>query len=759
MSDVVKESIAPLVQRILADPLHFVQAKLPETHANRPQCYVKIGAAQSKDLAQVSAEAQKRAIEQDQEKKERAMARPKSLAQALAGYTGKRSLGDAPAGEKKRKRRNDPVVEEDVGAAFDEEEDDESQEVEASESSESHDSDSQTPEEVSRENTTSSDDFVSETPRNIVSSKVYEQFQSESDAPKATESEDNDAYDDADEDDEEDEDYDDAKQQAVDAEAQSESEAESESSETSTSESGSQEEDVQLLKKDLIDEKTTATPPTSPESEDEQQELPSKATKVEDFYQINAIANDRGSNKSQRIVKNWGPTLSQQKPLGLLNHGVTCYTNAAVQAMVHIPAVQHYLNDVFKNKYKDTINPRSVTHVLSETATRMWNPEKKKGAKYINPKKLIARLDDINCVMSEWQQEDSHEYFMSLLSRLQEDSTPKGHKLNESIIYDIFGGLLDQSVTCKSCGHVSKTQQEFYDLSLHLGSGRQNSISSSEVTTTADESSSSSSSHRYSIQKSIRDFFSPELIKTDRSDKSGYVCEKCEQRTNAIKISSIDRAPETLAVHLKRFRFNGSSSSKVKQGVSYPLIMDLTQYTTKGEPVLYQLISVVVHAGRSVSSGHYIAHCRQPDGSWATYDDEYINTISEKQALKDSSAYYLIYTRLTNKGVIANPSKFSVNAPSQHTSASATSSAKSPTKAVPQSPKPVPKNDKKLHSIGVIDPQSPNNKSQVSPKHKLMTKAKFAAMKPTNNLANITGKKQKRYASKSQGSSKRFKRY
>ena len=29
-------------------------------------------------------------------------------------------------------------------------------------------------------------------------------------------------------------------------------------------------------------------------------------------------------------------------------------------------------------------------------------------------------------MMSEWQQEDSHEYYMSLISRLQEDSTPKG---------------------------------------------------------------------------------------------------------------------------------------------------------------------------------------------------------------------------------------------------------------------------------------------------------------------------------------------
>ena len=121
-------------------------------------------------------------------------------------------------------------------------------------------------------------------------------------------------------------------------------------------------------------------------------------------------------------------------PVGLLNHGVTCYMNSAIQAMIHIPAVQHYLNDVNNNKIKD-LKPRSVTHILAELSKRMWMGDKK----YINPKKIIQRLDEINCMMSEWQQEDSHEYYMSLMSRLQEDSTPKGKKLNESIIYDIFG--------------------------------------------------------------------------------------------------------------------------------------------------------------------------------------------------------------------------------------------------------------------------------------------------------------------------------
>jgi len=126
-----------------------------------------------------------------------------------------------------------------------------------------------------------------------------------------------------------------------------------------------------------------------------------------------------------------------------------------------------------------------------------------------------------------------------------------------------------------------------------------------------------------------------------------------------VKHNAILRAPETLLVHLKKFRFNGTSSSKMKQAVSYPMFMDLTEYCDTEDipsgkkllPVKYQLISVVVHEGRSLSSGHYVAHCKQPDGSWANYDDEYINKMSERDVLREPNAYYLVYTRLTPKAI------------------------------------------------------------------------------------------------------------
>lgn len=837
MSDIIKESIAPLVQRILSDPVQFKAAKHPEVQSNRPSNYIKIG-GQEQNGSTTPVKAIEESTITQKSNPDNMIKRPSSLAAALAGYTGKRYNDGSIETDKKAKKlrkleqkqqklQDAQEVDDDIGEAIEdigqdeeEEEERESEQIQLDDEDEDISSSSDDDSNYTDAQADSSKidlDSLSPTPKDDISKKVFEQFQ-RSDREDSTEQpssedqqevskfnfeEDVEDDNDGEEDEEDDQDYDEEKADADEQEPTSDSDEEDigtvkedvDSNEESSNESSVEpkddsiesEEDLEKLKEESYNNAqdplnpTASTPPTTPETDSEssaEESQTKKSIDIDNFYKFGESATDKGSNNSKCIIKNWPKEAHNLKPLGLLNHGVTCYTNAAVQAMVHIPAVQHYLNDIMHNKYKSTISPRSVSHVFAEVASRMWGFDKSKrsSSKYLNPKKLIQRLDDINCMMSEWQQEDSHEYFMSLLSRLQEDGTPKGRKLNESIIYDIFGGLLNQEVTCKSCGHVSKTQQEFYDLSLHLGgSKKQQQGQSSDQQIEEDDST-----QRYSITKSIRDFFSPELIKQDKSDKSGYLCEHCKQRTNAVKISSIDRAPETLVVHLKRFRFNGNSSTKVKQGVSYPSFLNLTPYTTTGEDgSVYQLISVVVHAGRSVSSGHYIAHCLQPDGSWATYDDEYVNRITEKQALRDPSAYYLVYTRLTSKDIknqkeiIINQNNKRLRSESEdeeseekEESESEEESTPPPLMPTPKKQKLSPKSPKSSKSTHKHIPPSPKHHNKVKDAHshghkkmKNLKKLMKGTLIPKNNLHNIN-KSSKKYSLKNGGrNSKRFSKY
>lgn len=337
------------------------------------------------------------------------------------------------------------------------------------------------------------------------------------------------------------------------------------------------------------------------------------------FYDLDELKNDPGSRKPSKINKSWSPGTAS--PIGLINKGVTCYMNSAVQLLMHTPAMSHYLGDVSSGSVK---LPRdSVTADLAALHSKMFTKAGKKSC--IFPKQLIYRLEDINCMMSEWQQEDAHEYFMSLMSRLQEDSTPKGAKLNSSIIYDLFGGDLQQTVICGACQHHSITKQDFYDLSISLG----------------DEKNG-----QYSLKKCITRFFEQEKIQK----KEGYKCDKCNKTTNALKSSRINSFPEYLPVHMKRFKFTNEQGRKIQSGISYPAELDLGHYSVDNKSSeKYRLIGIITHCGRTVSSGHYIAMCRQPNGTWAQYDDELVQKMTEKQALKEEDAYMLLYQKLTKK--------------------------------------------------------------------------------------------------------------
>jgi ubiquitin carboxyl-terminal hydrolase 16/45 len=115
-----------------------------------------------------------------------------------------------------------------------------------------------------------------------------------------------------------------------------------------------------------------------------------------------------------------------------------------------------------------------------------------------------------------------------------------------------------------------------------------------------------------SIQSCLSKFTSKEVL----SDK--LHCEKCSKKnstktyTRSMKQYLICELPAILTIHLKRFQQHGMRLEKLNKNVNFPLILDMSPYTStqavnkSSHKILYSLYGVVEHSGK-LNSGHYVA--------------------------------------------------------------------------------------------------------------------------------------------------------
>jgi len=222
-------------------------------------------------------------------------------------------------------------------------------------------------------------------------------------------------------------------------------------------------------------------------------------------------------------------------------------------------------------------------------------------------------------------------------------------RLYRSIITDIFDGALESSVQCLTCNTVSKTQETFQDLSLPIPSGEVREGQKPE-TGWVSWAWGWLASWFYGPDVSLLDclayFFSADELKGDNM----YSCDKCKKLRNGLKYSQVTRLPDTLCVHLKRFRHDFAFSSKISTRVSFPLSgLDMTSWlhpslASTSSSSTYSLSGVVCHHG-TAGGGHYTCYCYHPyTGAWYEYDDSLVREV-DRQTVMNSEAYVLFYRK------------------------------------------------------------------------------------------------------------------
>ena len=111
----------------------------------------------------------------------------------------------------------------------------------------------------------------------------------------------------------------------------------------------------------------------------------------------------------------------------------------------------------------------------------------------------------------------------------------------------------------------------------------------------------------------------------------------------------LTQLPDTLCVHLKRFRHDYNYSSKISTRVTFPLSgLDLSgwQLTRQaGQSGSFSLSGVICHHGVSGLGGHYTCYCYNANtGQWFHYDDSNVRLV-DAATVASAEAYVLFYKK------------------------------------------------------------------------------------------------------------------
>ncbi|KAL6606067.1 hypothetical protein ACP70R_041720 [Stipagrostis hirtigluma subsp. patula] len=303
---------------------------------------------------------------------------------------------------------------------------------------------------------------------------------------------------------------------------------------------------------------------------------------------------------------------------GLQNLGNTCYLNSVLQCLTYTEPFAAYLQSGKHKSSCRTAGFCALCALQNHVRTALQST-----GKIVAPSHLVKNLRCISRSFRNSRQEDAHELMVNLLESMHKCCLPSGvpsesqSAYEKSLVHKIFGGRLRSQVKCTRCSHCSNKFDPFLDLSLDIAKAT-------------------------SLVRALQNFTEEELL--DGGEKQ-YQCERCRQKVVAKKKFTIDKAPNVLTVHLKRFSpFN--PREKIDKKVDFQPTLDLKPFVSdsKGTDFRYSLYGVLVHAGWNTHSGHYYCFVRTSSGMWHNLDDNQVRQVREADVLKQK-AYMLFYVR------------------------------------------------------------------------------------------------------------------